>query len=533
MRILSISLMFAGLLTAARAADAPAAPIYAGPVYTRGQEAGVYPQYPDLQIQVEVPPSTSPELLKPEAFRVKADNGSPVTASRVQTLASTNYGIAVSVALDVSGSMKGGPLNAVRTGLGKFVNDAGPHDKIAIQTIADDSRWDANWEDSREKVRGALDGLAARGKLTRLWDALLEAAGHFEDSPLSQRIIVISDGHDEGSLHSEEEVIAAAHQHRIVVDAIGITRSNPVYLQGLQRLAEETGGLFREARSTTELENLVGSGIDRLKAIPVATFRMDDLPGDGAPHHFLVTWKHEGTESAADVTAAVPRMPVPLHKNRWLWIGGGAAALLLILLLVILMARGRRRSAPVLVSPPVAAPALAPAPIPPPPVRVSARPLSGEPLPAPLKPRKVEMPPQEPPAPAPAPPPPPAPAKIKTQLMARFPKPTKERPAAWLLCEEGLAAGKKFPVDEIEYWIGALDSNHLQIADDPTVSGNHACLVFDHDVLGIYDHHSTNGTRVNGELLNETKRLLRPGDRIRVGQHTFCLQLADREGHSS
>jgi pSer/pThr/pTyr-binding forkhead associated (FHA) protein len=112
-------------------------------------------------------------------------------------------------------------------------------------------------------------------------------------------------------------------------------------------------------------------------------------------------------------------------------------------------------------------------------------------------------------------------------MIARFPKPSKERPGAWLLCEEGYAVGKRFPVDEVEFWIGALENNQLRIADDPTLSGNHACLVFDHDVLGIYDHQSTNGTRVNGVLVGETRHLLRPGDRVRVGRSTFVIEPAE------
>jgi hypothetical protein len=121
------------------------------------------------------------------------------------------------------------------------------------------------------------------------------------------------------------------------------------------------------------------------------------------------------------------------------------------------------------------------------------------------------------------------PVRAKTQIIARFPTPSKEQPAAWLLCEKGCAPGQKFPVNEIEYWIGALDNNHLRIADDPTVSGNHACLVFEHEVLGIYDYKSTNGTKVNGEAVQEKRHLLRPGDRLQIGRSTFAIQSIEQE----
>src|SRR5271163_1762229 len=86
---------------AAQTAPLAAARIHAGPVYTLGVGCGPYPEYPEMQIQVDVPPGVTPEMVKPETFRLKTDNGSVSHATEVQTLASTGYGIATSVALDV------------------------------------------------------------------------------------------------------------------------------------------------------------------------------------------------------------------------------------------------------------------------------------------------------------------------------------------------------------------------------------------------------------------------------------------------
>ena len=84
-RIRSICTTLGGLVLAVNcwAANAPAAQspapqvtapqIHAGPVYTRGDAAGVFPRYPDLQVQVEVPPGTDQQLLQPSAFSLKAD----------------------------------------------------------------------------------------------------------------------------------------------------------------------------------------------------------------------------------------------------------------------------------------------------------------------------------------------------------------------------------------------------------------------------------------------------------------------------
>ncbi|HEY1807303.1 MAG TPA: FHA domain-containing protein [Acidobacteriaceae bacterium] len=516
-------LLFLASLTAFGAAPsaAPPAPMHAGPLFTSGEAKGPYPRYPELQIEIDIPPDAAQTLRTSRNFRLSIDQGSPVEATSVQSLGSTNYGVAVIVCLDVSGSMKGAPLDAVRAGLAQYVSQAGPRDKMAVQTIADDARWDTDFGDPPDKVRAALRGLSTRGSLTRLWDGLLIAIDHLPATPLSHRLVVISDGHDEGSVHTLDQVITAAHEHSLVIDSIGVTRSSPIYLRNLAALAAQTGGTFRQARNTAELEHLVGGGITEAKSTPVVTFRPDQPAADGRTHHFLVTWLHDGLQSKAELSGAIPAAPTA-PRSRWVWIAGIALAAILAILIAVSVGR-KKRSTPPPIPVPVAAPtpgvmAAAPAPAPARPVGLTNVEAS------PRRPDALEMPRSsgtKAPSQTVAPPP----RRVqRTQMLFRFSPPTPGHPITWLACEEGLAPGQQFPVDQIEYWIGAADNNHLRIADDPTVSGNHACLVLDHEVLGIHDHHSTNGTRVNDELVGETRRLLRPGDRIRIGRSTFRVQ---------
>ncbi|MEO5718173.1 MAG: FHA domain-containing protein [Chthoniobacterales bacterium] len=63
--------------------------------------------------------------------------------------------------------------------------------------------------------------------------------------------------------------------------------------------------------------------------------------------------------------------------------------------------------------------------------------------------------------------------------------------------------------------IGRSADNMLQI-DDPSVSSRHAHLLLIDERYQLKDLDSTNGTRVNSELVTDT--FLRVGDRIRFGK---------------
>ncbi|MEO5754355.1 MAG: FHA domain-containing protein [Chthoniobacterales bacterium] len=63
--------------------------------------------------------------------------------------------------------------------------------------------------------------------------------------------------------------------------------------------------------------------------------------------------------------------------------------------------------------------------------------------------------------------------------------------------------------------IGRAPDNMVQI-DDPSVSGRHAQLILIDQRYQLKDLGSTNGTRVNSEVITDT--FLRVGDRIRFGK---------------
>ena len=69
--------------------------------------------------------------------------------------------------------------------------------------------------------------------------------------------------------------------------------------------------------------------------------------------------------------------------------------------------------------------------------------------------------------------------------------------------------------------IGRAPENVMQL-DDPSVSGRHAQIEQVGEDYTITDLESTNGTRVNGELI--TSVTLHVGDRIRFGKIDACYE---------
>ncbi|MET9480620.1 FHA domain-containing protein [Streptomyces sp. NPDC006638] len=89
---------------------------------------------------------------------------------------------------------------------------------------------------------------------------------------------------------------------------------------------------------------------------------------------------------------------------------------------------------------------------------------------------------------------------------------------------EGALAGRRFPVGEQPITFGRKGDNSVVITGG-SASRFHAEVIREADGYVLHDRGSSNGTLVNGKRV--TSHVLRPGDLIKIGDETFCFEVAD------
>jgi hypothetical protein len=392
------------------------------------------------------------------------------------------------------------------------VNQARDQDRVEVLTFANDTRVEVPFGADKATLADRLRQVKSRGTETHLYDSLLDALAQLEGAPPTCRqLIVISDGHDEGSQHAINDVIRTAIQDRISIDSIGLTRSHPEYLQTLARISQATGGSYAQAKSPQELDGLIDQGIKSLRATPVVAFKVSGLASDGQTHSLELRWLPEHLTSALEVHT-------PLMSNPWTIWGWLLAGCFLVGAILLLLSRRQTRLAAAAAQVP-----RKPSPPPPPVQPVVQVPLNRSGF------TVVETDkPSQPTPPVRAP----VPTVVDANLSAKRPERAKTRVAVFfdpvknapkLEATAGPVAGESFAV-EGELLIGALDGNDVVIPDDPTLSGFHARVRLADQVLTIEDSRSTNGTYVNGVKLGQDRKLLKPDDEIRVGRSVFRVR---------
>jgi Mg-chelatase subunit ChlD len=508
----------------------------AGPTYT-SSDGKSSPKFPNVDVVFSLTaPDGSPMQAKPGDLQLFFQGKEAGTATSIRTFEQAGYGVTAILALDASGSMKGAPLRAVHASISKFVNQARSQDRVEVLTFADQTQVDVPFGAEKTSLTKELETVQARGSYTRLYDGLLQTLDQFNDSqPKRRQIVIISDGHDEGSKpeNTIEKVIAKAKYLSVVIDSIGLTKDNGQYLVSLQQLSNQTGGTYVRAHSPQELEGLIDQGIKATRATPVAAFKTSHLPTDGKNQTVQLRWQQGKLTAPAFIVT--PKISAAV--NLWIWILGGCFVAGVILL--ALSWRGaRRRAMPV--SMPVAAATsgmgqqFMPEPMPPydptpvfsdPALIQSSRtPTVDEGAPR-FEPYPASQENRATPAYEPARTPIPSSERGKTQLAVFWDAP-EHGAFAHLRITSGELAGQTVAVTTAYFSIGAVEGNLLVLPGDPTISGQHARLLWENAVLKIEDNKSTNGTYVNGIRLEPGRHLLRPGDRIRIGQTLLLLERA-------
>jgi tight adherence protein B len=205
--------------------------------------------YPEVRVTVVAPAGAAQPQL--------GENGLPAAG-----LQAVNLGRAKSVvlAVDRSQSMAGASLRNAAAAARAFVAAKGPNDQVQIVTFGHQAVSLTGFSSLGADANAALGGLRVDARQgTALWDAVVRAATALGQQGQPGRVIVVlTDGQDVSSSASFAAAVAAAHRAHALVYTVGIA-GRGFTPAPLQRLAADTGGLYREATSSAELASVYAS----------------------------------------------------------------------------------------------------------------------------------------------------------------------------------------------------------------------------------------------------------------------------------
>jgi Ca-activated chloride channel homolog len=155
--------------------------------------------------------------------------------------------VAVGLVVDHSASM-GPKLREVSAAAEEFARSSNPQDHLFVvnfnEMVSLTLPGAASFTSNEGELRLALAGRGAQGQ-TALYDAVIDALEHLRLSSLNrQALILVTDGGDNASRHTQKEMFDAARMSNAQIYCIGIYDNDDpdASPRALRRLAKVTGG---------------------------------------------------------------------------------------------------------------------------------------------------------------------------------------------------------------------------------------------------------------------------------------------------
>lgn len=285
-----------------------------------------YSRYPEILVYfTALNPLNLPIIgLTPENVRLKED-GVPVKVYQIASADTLSERLRVALLVDESGSMRAdGAMEAAKAALTKFLEGLDPAAKVRVTGFGDTVRVLADWETPRARAVERVKGLAATASQTLLFDGLAEVMKAMRAEVSGRRaIIVLTDGRDEGSRLTADDVARLAEDLGIPVFALGYGPNAD--MRTLERIAQISGGWTVQAHRPGDLGSFYEFVRTYLMSAFVAVYETRAKPG-AEKHAVSLEFERGGQTFSAVREFVLPLGLKPTRAPRVSSTGSGAVS---------------------------------------------------------------------------------------------------------------------------------------------------------------------------------------------------------------
>ena len=232
----------------------------------------------------------------------------PIT---VTSLSNAGEPVSVALVLDRSGSMSGSPMDDAKDAANYFVDQMASNDKGCIVSFDGDITVDQTFTTDKNALHTAINGLVAGGG-TYLYDAVVEAVNQCNTQSGRKAIISLTDGQSGVYHYNLDDCILAAQAAGLPVYTIGL--GNGIDRTSLQRLADETGGQYFEAPTSSDLEYIYQLISQQIQNQYKITYTTSNPACDGTVRdvQIIVNYQNESDDKNKTYVAPTSCANIPL-----------------------------------------------------------------------------------------------------------------------------------------------------------------------------------------------------------------------------
>lgn len=386
--------------------------------------------------------------------------------------------------VDSSKSISERFLAGIKSAAGEIVNSTGPGDRIAIYSFNDEVRMLNSFIVKKSDLIQNINSIQRHGHKTLLFDSIydsLELLGKVTGK--RKVIIVFTDGKDEGSRISDNDVIKFARDAGIPVYFICLETSKNINI--LARISKLTDGKLIFSNESKDISGMYKKILAIFKSRYVLKY-WSMLKADGVKHQLDVKLKYGSiTDSETEKFIVKKRI-----FNLWFFYETNILLVIIIFLLMlffitfIYLIKREKKLLKAINNPDNPVPGIEPG--------------------FDIMPDYKEE------------------SRFHDPVIPISDGPQYMYSDAWLIEKNGIGSGGKYPIRWAEVFIGRGDDNNI-VSNDKTVSPRHAKIKRVKNQYFLFDLISDNGTFLNGKKLLRPKALY-DWDEIKIGKTQYIFR---------
>ncbi|MGD8457866.1 MAG: VWA domain-containing protein [Anaerolineales bacterium] len=301
-------------------------------------------QFPQVTLYVSITDAAGNPIGVSPANIIIQENGVPIPLEQIHGVGEVGP-LTTLLVMDVSGSMHtDGKLEAAKAAAHSFIDQMRAEDQFGLVTFSTEITYAQPITTDRNEIKAAIDRLVGRGD-TAMYDALSQAVDILEAAAGRKAIIALTDGLDNRSVSTPEEVISRIGPAGLSISTVGL--GNPEHGTGatsaldedaLIYLAENAGGLYGYANDETNLRTLYQSYAVGLKSEYVLTYTSPSQLRDGVNRALTISLADRPSaafstsegETVYNPGGLVPEVAEPASWPLFFGMLGGLLVLLLI-----------------------------------------------------------------------------------------------------------------------------------------------------------------------------------------------------------
>jgi VWFA-related protein len=252
-------------------------------------------QFPKVTVYISVTDHTGEPIAVDPVNLILKENDQVIAPDQIQGMGEVGP-LTTILAMDTSGSMlSGNKMKIAKTVAKEYVDKMQPNDRVGIVAFSDSIHYVQEVIQDKEALTNSIQGLQATGD-TAMYDAAMKAVEVLNPLPGRKAIIILTDGMDNRSENTPDQVITAIGQKGLSISTIGFGDPNQgtgnvtaLDEKSLVNLAEKAGGQYGYANDQASLQRIYEKYSRIMKSEYVITYSSPSSLRDGLSRNLTVS----------------------------------------------------------------------------------------------------------------------------------------------------------------------------------------------------------------------------------------------------